>query len=136
MKYSQPIGIAATLALMAICFLPWSYIASQQITVSGFYAVGTNYGKPGLFNMAMCVIMLVMFLVPAIWSKRTNVFIAALNLAWSFRNYLLLSSCMMGECPEKKPALYILLVLSGIILLMTLLPKMEVKSGEQGTLNR
>ena len=136
MKYSQLIGIVAALALMAICFLPWSYIASQQITVSGFHAPGTNYGKPGLFNMAMCVIMLVMFLVPAVWSKRTNVFIAALNLAWSFRNYLLLSSCMMGECPEKKPALYILLVLSGILLLMTLLPKMEMKSGEQGTSNR
>ncbi len=126
MKHSQTIGIVASLALIAICFLPWSFIASQQITVSGFYAEGTNYGKPGLFNMAMCVIMLVMFLVPAIWSKRTNVFIAAFNLAWSVRNYLLLSSCMMGECPDKKPALYILVGLSVLIQVMTLLPKMDV----------
>jgi hypothetical protein len=127
MKYSQRIGITATFALMAVCFLPWSYIVSKQITVSGFFAIGTNYGKPGLFNFAMCVLMLVLFAVPAVWSKRTNVFIAALNLAWSIRNYLLLSSCMMGECPEKKPGLYLLVLLALIIQVMSLLPKLEVK---------
>ena len=127
MKYSQPIGIAATLTLMAVCFLPWSVIVSQQITVTGFHAPGTNFGKPGLFNFAMCIIMLIMFAVPAIWSKRTNVFIAALNLAWSFRNYLLVSSCMMGECPEKKIGLYALVGLSIVIQMMSLLPKIEIK---------
>ena len=127
MKYSQPIGIAATLTLMAVCFLPWSFIVSQQITVTGFHAPGTNFGKPGLFNFTMCIIMLVMFAVPAIWSKRTNVFIAALNLAWSFRNYLLVSSCMMGECPEKKIGLYALVALAIIIQVLSLLPKIEIK---------
>ena len=126
MKHSQTIGIAASVALIAICFLPWSFIESQQITVTGFHAEGTNYGKPGLFNIIMSVINIAMFLIPAIWSKRTNVFIASFNLAWSVRNYLLLSSCMMGECPEKKPALFILVGLSVIILVMTLLPKIEV----------
>ncbi|MES2331503.1 MAG: hypothetical protein V4539_18000 [Bacteroidota bacterium] len=126
MKYSQRIGIVATIALMAVCFLPWTYIASKQITVSGFIAIGTDFGKPGLLNFIMCVIMLVMFAVPAIWAKRTNVFIAALNLAWSFRNYLLLSSCMAGECPEKKAGLFLVVGLAAIILAMALLPKMDV----------
>jgi hypothetical protein len=123
MKYSQTIGIAATLALITVCFLPWSFIASRQITVSGMNASGTDFGRPGLFNIALCIIMLAMFLIPAIWSKRTNVFIAAVNLAWSFRNYLLVSTCMMGECPEKKPALFLLLGLSVLIQVMVLLPK-------------
>jgi len=127
MKYSQRIGIVAAIALMAICFFPWSYIASKQITVSGFSAIGTNFGKPGLINFALCVVMLVMFVVPTIWAKRTNVFIAALNLAWSFRNYLLLSSCMMGECPGKKWGLYVLVFLAFVIQIMALLPKLEVK---------
>lgn len=129
MKHSQTIGILACIALLGICFLPWSYIASRQITISGFYAAGTHFGKPGLFNTAMCVIMLVLFAVPAVWAKRSNVFAAALNLAWSFRNYLLLSSCMMGECPEKRPALYGLLLLSVIIQVMALLPKFKPGSG-------
>lgn len=127
MKHSQTIGIIATLALVAICFLPWSYITSRQITITGFQAVGTNFGKPGLFTVILSGIMLVMFAVPAIWSKRTNVFIAALNLAWSFRNYLMISTCLMGECPEKKPALYAQVALSVLILLMTLLPKLDLK---------
>ncbi|MEO8174336.1 MAG: hypothetical protein ABI581_14675 [Sediminibacterium sp.] len=127
MKYSQRIGIIATIALMAVCFLPWSYIVSKQITVSGFWAIGTNYGKPGLLHFIMCVIMLVMFAVPAIWSKRTNVLIAALNLAWSIRNYLMLSFCSAGECPEKKPGLYLLVFLAAVIQAMALLPKMEIK---------
>jgi hypothetical protein len=126
MKYSQRIGIIATIALMADCFLPWIYIGSKQITVSGFIAVGTNFGKPGLLSFIMCVIMLVMFAVPAIWAKRTNVLIAALNFAWSIRNLLTLSFCMAGECPERKIGLYLLVGLSAVILAMALLPKMDV----------
>jgi hypothetical protein len=128
MKYSQRIGIVAVIAIMGICFSPWSYIASKQITVSGFAAIGTNFGKPGLLNFSFCVLMLVMFVVPAIWAKRTNVFLAAMNLAWAVRNYLLLSSCMMGECPEKKWGLYLLVFLSVVIQLMALLPKLNVKN--------
>lgn len=126
MKYSQRIGIIATIALMAVCFLPWAYIASKQITVSGFIAIGTNFGKPGLLNFIFCVIMLVMFAVPAIWAKRTNVFIAALNLAFAIRNFIVLSFCSAGECPEKKIGLYLLIFLSAIIQVMALLPKMKI----------
>jgi len=128
MKHSQTIGIIAAICLMAICFLPWSYIPSHQITVSGFKAPGTDFGKPGLFNFSLSVVMGIMFAVPAIWSKRTNVLLGALNLAWAFRNYLLLSSCLMGECPEKKPALFVLVGLAIIMQIMTLLPKLQVKA--------
>lgn len=126
MKYSQSVGIAAALTLIVVCFLPWSFIASEQLTVSGMKATGTNFGRPGLFNIFLCVIIAVMFTVPAIWSKRTNVFLAALNLAWSFRNYLLVSACMMGECPQKQPALFALVGLALVIQLMTLLPQISM----------
>lgn len=90
-------------------------------------AMGTYFGKPGLFNVIVCCIMMVLFAVPAIWSKRTNVFLAAINLAWAFRNYLLVSACMMGECPEKKPALFALVGLALVIQVMALLPKIEMQ---------
>lgn len=126
MKYSQTIGFLAALLMIGLCFFPWSFIASQQLTITGMHAEGTNFGKPGLFNCILCVTMALLFLVPRVWAKRTNVFIAAFNLAWSFRNYLLVSSCMMGECPEKKPALFALLGLALVAQLMTLFPKMEL----------
>jgi hypothetical protein len=126
MKYSQFIGVIAAFLLIVVCFFPWSFIASQQLTVTGLHAAGTNYGKPGLFNIILCLILIVLFALPAIWAKRTNVFIAALNLAWAIRNYLLLSFCMMGECPEKKPALFALIALAVVIQLMSLLPKLAI----------
>jgi hypothetical protein len=126
MKHSQTIGIIAVLILAILCFMPWSYIASRQLTVSGLHAEGTNFGKPGLFHLILSGVMIVLFLIPRIWAKRTNVFVAALNLAWAFRNYLLISSCMMGECPEKKPALYLILILAVLAQLMALLPKVNM----------
>jgi hypothetical protein len=126
MKHSQTIGIIAVLILAILCFMPWSYIASRQLTVSGMHAEGTNFGKPGLFHLILCGLMIMLFLIPRIWAKRTNVFVAALNLAWAFRNYLLISACMMGECPEKKPALYLILILAVLAQLMALLPKVNM----------
>lgn len=126
MKHSQVIGIIAVLAMAVLCFMPWTFIASRQITVTGMHAEGTNFGRPGLFHLILGTVAAIMFLVPRIWAKRTNVFVAALNIAWAFRNYLLLSSCMMGECPEKKPALYMLLLVAVVIQIMALLPKVTL----------
>lgn len=131
MKYSQRIGIAAVVVIMALCFLPWSIIPGRQVAITGFHTEGTSFGKPALFNMAMCVVMLVLFAVPAIWAKRTNLFVAALNLAWSVRNYILVSGCLMGECPEKKTALYLLVVFSIIAQLMALLPKLPTSTSQR-----
>ncbi|MGI8949971.1 MAG: hypothetical protein ACR2FN_00155 [Chitinophagaceae bacterium] len=127
MKYSQTIGIIASISLIIICFLPWSFIASKNILVYGMHAEGTDFGKPGLLNLILCFITIVLFLIPKIWSKRLNVFIAALNLAWSIRNYFLISSCIMGDCPVKKTAIYLLPLLSLIILLMSFLPKINME---------
>ena len=126
MKHSQLIGIVAVLALVAVCFMPWTFIASKQITVTGFNASGTSFGKPGYLNVVLSLVCLAFFVIPKIWAKRTNVFIAAINLAWALRNYLLLTSCIVGECPEKKAGLYLLMLTSIIIQVMTLLPKMDV----------
>ncbi len=131
MKYSQPLGILATLMMIGLCFLPWTFIQSIQLSVTGFHAPGTNYGKPGMLNLILGVVLLILFAIPAIWAKRTNVLIAGLNLAWSARNYLLLSSCMMGECPEKKPALFGLVIFALFIQVMALLPGISVSPAKK-----
>ncbi|WP_026769794.1 hypothetical protein [Asinibacterium sp. OR53] len=127
MKYSQQAGLIAAVLLIVVCFFPWTYIASRQITITGLSAVGTNFGKPGLFNIVMSAIAAFLFLIPRLWAKRTNVFVCAINLAWSIRNYIILSTCLLGECPEKKVGLYLLVVLAIATQLMALFPKLEVK---------
>ncbi|CAN5743145.1 hypothetical protein BH10BAC2_BH10BAC2_45790 [soil metagenome] len=126
MKHSQLLGIIAVLALIGICFMPWTFIASKNIVVTGFTSEGTSFGKPGYLNAILSTICLLLFATPKIWAKRTNVFMAAINLAWAFRNYLLLSGCLLGECPEKKAGLYLMLLAAGIIQAMALLPKIKV----------
>ena len=127
MKHSQLIGVIAVLALTGICFMPWTVIESKHITVTGFASEGTSFGKPGYLNVILSAICLLLFVIPKIWAKRTNVFIAAINLAWAFRNYLLLSGCLLGECPEKKAGLYLMLLAAGVIQVMALLPKIKVE---------
>lgn len=126
MKQSQTIGLLAALALIGICYLPWITIASKDLVITGMNAKGTDFGTPGKVNLIFTVIMAIFFALPKVWAKRINVFIGALNFSWAIRNYLVLTTCLMGECPEKKPALIALVALSAITMLMTFLTKIEV----------
>ena len=106
--------------------MPWVTIASKDLVVTGMNAKGTDFGTPGKVNLFFSTIMAVFFVLPKVWAKRTNVFLGALNFSWSIRNYIVLTTCMMGECPEKKPALIALVLLCAITLLMTFFPKIDV----------
>ncbi len=130
MKYSQTIGLVACLALIGVCFMPWCFIASKDIIVTGLYAKGTNFGKPGLMNIIFSALLAILFIIPKIWAKRINMLVGALNIAWAFRSYLLLTSCDGGDCPEKKTGIFLMLILSAVILLMTFLPKIVLPEDE------
>jgi hypothetical protein len=127
MKYSQIIGIIAAAALIAVCFIPWVSIESKSLTLTGFDTEGTSFGKPGLFLTYLSCVAIILFLLNRIWAKRTNIFIVTLVFSWTIRNFILLSTCMAGECPEKLAGIYIQVALSFIMLLMTLFPKVDLK---------
>lgn len=131
MKYSQLIGLLACIGEIVICFMPWIVVAEKNLMITGMNAAVPDFGKPGLLNIVLSGIMMLLFIIPTIWAKRTNVVIAAINLAWSLRNYLLLSLCHAGECPQKKAGLYLLLCLSVLMLIMTFLPSIKVEPKKQ-----
>jgi hypothetical protein len=54
-------------------------------------------------------------------------FVATFNVAWSVRNFLLVSHCEMGDCPVKKVGIYAVMFFSFVMLVMALLPKVELK---------
>ncbi len=126
MKYSQLIGIAASLAIIGICYMPWVSIESINAVVTGMHTEKTNFGRPGLAHITFSIICLLLFATPRVWAKRTNVFIATINLAWAIRNYIILTTCQAGECPEKKLGLYLLLVAAVVIQVMTFFPKIAL----------
>ena len=130
MKYSQYIGIVVAIALVVICTLPWVYIPSLQIYLMGINGKASaelNFGSQIKSHGFLATIMIICFFVSKIWSKRLNVFLGAVNLSWAFKNFLIFTMCRGGECPEKQPAIYLLVVFAAIMFIMTLLPKLDVK---------
>jgi hypothetical protein len=120
------VGLLATIALVIACFFPWVFIESKNITVTGIDATGTSFGKPGYFHFILAAFYLVFHFTPRIWAKRINLLVVALNIGWAARNYFLISACAGGECPEKKAALYIILISSFVMLVAALLPKIKL----------
>lgn len=125
------IGILAAIVLIIACFFPWVFIESKNITVTGIESAGTRFGKPGYFHFFLAAFYLLFTFISKVWAKRWNLLIVALNIAWAARNYLTISACSGGECPEKKAGLYIVLISSLLMLVAALFPKMEVKDDQQ-----
>ena len=123
MRYSTGLGIAAVLLLVIACFMPWVLIPSKQLVISGLDASGTRYGKPGYLHLLLGFFYLIFTLIPAVWAKRFNLLVVAFNLAWTLRNFLILSLCRGGECPERQAGLYLVAMAGVLMLVAALFPK-------------
>jgi hypothetical protein len=126
MKYSQTIGLILTAFLLFLTTQPLVIIESRQWVITGWKVAETNFGQPGKFMLYMGVMNIILFALPYIPAKRFNMVFAILNFSWTIRNFLILSACAMGECPQKQWALYACILVSFTILIMTFLPKIEV----------
>ena len=127
MRYMKWIGLVAAALLSASCFFPWVFIESKNIIVSGVDATGTGFGKPGYFHFIMIIFFIFFNFIPKVWAKRSNLLIAALNLAWAIRNYFIISSCQLGDCPVKKTAIFLLIPSAVIMLIAALFPDIKIK---------
>ena len=126
MRFMKWIGLLAAASLIIACFFPWVFIESKNITVSGVGSEGTSFGKPGYFHFIMVAIFIFFNFTPKVWAKRSNLLIAALNLAWAVRNYIIISSCYMGDCPVKKFAIFGLIPASVFMLLAAMFPDIKL----------
>ncbi len=131
MKHSQTIGILLCLALLYCTTQPLVIIESQHLVITGWKTPGTNFGQPGKFILYFAGLSIVLFALPYIWAKRFNMALAALLIAWTFRNFMVLSTCQMGDCPQKQWPLYACIVISFGILIMTFLPKINITKLEE-----
>src|SRR5688572_1201235 len=122
MRWVKWLGIVAALVMLATCFMEWVYIVSKKISVTGFESTGTSFGKPGAIHLILTILFIVFSLIPRLWAKRANAAVAAINVGWAIRNYLLISACSGGECPEKQFALYLVLLCSVIMMIASWFP--------------
>jgi hypothetical protein len=120
------LAVLTAVVLITACFFTWVSVEEKSFYVGGFYSSeSSRFGQPGLFHTILCCIYILFLLINRIWSIRTAFFIAAFNLAWAVRNYILISTCVAGECPEKHTGLYAILI--GSVLLVILTPLVKVK---------
>lgn len=114
------LAITAAIILIVACFFPWVTIPSKNIVVSGVNATGTSFGKPGYMHLLMAVLTIILLLIRNMTTLRITIFLTAFNAAWSIRNYIVISSCYGGICPEKQAALYIIVAVSFLLLILNL----------------
>lgn len=127
MKYSQWIGIAAALLLIAACFLPWAYFPDLRENFTGFFSEKNAYGRPGKIFVFFSIVSIIMFLVPRVWAKRANLFVGALTLAFGLKSYILFTACYRGICPEKRVGIFLVLISSLILIIAAVVPDLELK---------
>jgi hypothetical protein len=128
MKYSNIIGLLASVALIVSCFTPWTYYPDLQAYFNGFYSYQNNYGKPGDLLSIFALISGVLFVIPRVWAKRTNWLIASLTVAYTVKTYYLFTSCYGGICPVKEFGIYFLLLSVTIMFVAAILPDIKLRN--------
>lgn len=121
----------AAFGLVVAVHMDWVHIDSIGLTVTGMRTEGTNFGQPGMFHLVMAVMYIVFALMPRLWAKRLNLLVGALNLAWAIRNFLLVSACSGGECPEKQAGLVLVMVFSAFLMAGALFPDLDINRVKQ-----
>jgi hypothetical protein len=126
MKYMKWTGVAAALVLVISCFLTWVTIDYKNLVLTGVDTTGTSFGKPAYFHFLLTAVFLALTFIKRVWSKRLNLLITALNLAWAVRNFFIIAQCSGGECPHREAGMWLMLISSLLMLLSALFPDMPV----------
>jgi len=131
MRQAKWIGFFAALLLIISCFIPWVFIESKNITISGINARGTNYGRPGFFHLLMSFFFLLFSFIPKVWAKRSNLLVIAMNFAWALRNYFTIAACEGGDCPVKKAGIYMMLLSSVLMMVIAVFPDLKLPGNKK-----
>ena len=136
MKYYKVIGLLGCALLMVSCFLPWTYYADLNKTFNGFFSEQNNYGKPGKFFIFFAIASVVLIYLDRIWAKRTHLFLSALNIGYLIKTYILFTSCYNTYCPQKKIGLYLLIISSVVLMIVSIFPNLKLtNNGDEEEVN-
>lgn len=133
MKYYKLIGFLSCLLLVISCFLPWAYYPDLHKSFTGFFSEQNMYGKPGKVFIFFAVASSILIFLNKIWAKRALIFLAALNIGYLLKTYVIFTSCYNTFCPQKQYGLYLLIISCILLMLISFFPdlKLEIKEEEQ-----
>jgi hypothetical protein len=122
MQSMRWLSLLTAATIITACFFTWVSVEEKHFYIGGFFSsTGNRFGEPGLFHVILCTIYILLVLINKVWSLRTAFFISAFNIAWAVRNFMLISACSGGTCPEKHTGLYAILIGSILLIILTAL---------------
>ena len=123
------LAFLSAILLITACFFPWVIIETKSIVLTGIDTKGTSFGKPAYLHFLLTFLFMVSFFLKTRWSKYAAILFAAFNIAWSIRNFTIISACQMGDCPSKQVAIYLLIPATILMLIAAMLySRDEVKN--------
>jgi len=131
MKYYKVLGLIACAGVVVSCFLPWTFYPDLGKSFTGFFSEENIYGKPGKVFIFLVVVSAALILIEKIWAKRVLLFVAAINLAFLIKTYVLFTSCYSALCPVKQYGLYLLMASTVLLLVVSVFPDMEIRKEEE-----
>ena len=135
MKYYKLIGFIACLILAASCFLPWAYYPDLHKSFAGFFSEQNVYGKPGKVFLFFAIASAILIFIDKIWAKRALVFLAALNIGYLIRTYVIFTTCYKTFCPQKQYGLYLLIISCIVLFIASFFPDLKVIKKEEEPLS-
>jgi hypothetical protein len=114
------LSVLTAAIIITACFFTWVSVESKDFFIGGFNSsTPSRFGKPGILQTFFCSVYILLLLINKIWSIRTAFFVSAFNIAWAVRNYVVISACSGGTCPEKHTGLYTVLIGSLLLTVFT-----------------
>ena len=127
-RFMQIAGIIASIMLVAACFMPWVHYNNINETFTGFhvtkFSTGNYYGRAGITVTFFAAVIFVLMLIPNLWAKRVNLFLSAILFAYCIRTYIIFTSALFEGEVEKKAGIYLIVILSFIMLVASVFPRM------------
>ncbi len=108
--------------------MPWVYYADLNKSFTGFFSEQNMYGKPGIFFTFIAAASIFLIYLDKIWAKRTCIFLSALNLGYLIKTYILFTSCYNAYCPEKKTGLFLVIISSIALMIVSIFPDMKISA--------
>jgi hypothetical protein len=130
MKYYKFIGLSACVLLVISCFLPWTYYSDLNKSFTGFFSEQKIYGKPGKVFIFFAVSSAILIFLDKIWAKRALIFLAAINLAYLIKTYVLFTTCYSTVCPVKLCGLYLLMASCVLLVIVSIFPNLKLQESE------
>ncbi len=106
--------------------MPWAYYADLHKSFTGFFSEQNMYGKPGIVFVFIAVCTAILIYLDKLWAKKTLIFLAALNIGYLIKTYVLFTSCYSAICPQKEYGLYLLIFSSVLLLIVTFFPDIKI----------